>query len=307
MWLSDRFGLRVREYAGTRRSPAELRADPRGRADDLNAAFADDDVRAVFMSIGGDDSARILPYVDLDLIAADPKIIMGYSDSVTQLLACHSTGLITFHGPAVMAGFAQIGDFPAAEAHRRSMLFEPRDTLTYEPFPEWVDGYLDWNEGNAVAVGERRTHDRWHWLQGEGSVNGRWWGGCAEVLEFMKGTRWWPSESFWDDRVLFLEASEDVSSVEQLRYWLFNDGLQGIFDRISGLVIGRARSDTDEMKAALDEAVIEVLAEFEATELTVVTNVDIGHTDPQWIVPIGGRVELDITARSIRLTERVVD
>ena len=235
--LRDRFGLRVREYPGTHRSPAELRADPRSRADDLNAAFADDDVRAVFMSIGGNDSARILRHLGLDLIAANPKIVMGYSDSVTQLLACHSTGLITFHGPAVMAGFAQIGNFPAAEAHVRSMLFEPADSLTYEPFPEWVDGYRDWNEGNASGVGERRAHDGWHWLQGGGTVAGRWWGGCAEVLEFLKGTRWWPSESFWDDRVLFLETSEDVPSIEQVRYWLFNDGLQGTFDRLTERVV----------------------------------------------------------------------
>ena len=143
-------------------------------------------------------------------------------------------------------------------------------------------------------------------VKGGGVVSGRWWGGCAEVLEFLKGTRWWPAEPFWHDRVLFLETSEDVPSIDQFRYWLFNDGLQGIFDRISALVIGRARGYTDEMKRQLDEMVLGVLAEFGATDLTVVTNVDIGHTDPQWIVPIGGRVELDNEARSIRLIERVI-
>src|SRR4051794_30860209 len=64
----QQLGLLVREMPTVRRSASELRADPRARAADLNAAFGDPEIAAIFVSIGGDDSARILRYLDHDVI-----------------------------------------------------------------------------------------------------------------------------------------------------------------------------------------------------------------------------------------------
>ena len=70
------------------------------RADDLNAMFADPEVDAIFCVRGGYGSGRLLHYLDYDMIAANPKIIMGYSDITAILNAIYlRTGLITFHGP----------------------------------------------------------------------------------------------------------------------------------------------------------------------------------------------------------------
>ena len=84
--LLDRYGY----FAGTDES----------RAADVNAAFADPEVDAVFALRGGWGSARLLPRLDYDLIRRHPKILMGYSDVTALLLAIHArTGLVTFHGP----------------------------------------------------------------------------------------------------------------------------------------------------------------------------------------------------------------
>ena len=73
------------------------------RADDLNAMFADPEVDAIFCVRGGYGSGRLLRYLDHDTIAANPKIIMRYSDITAILSAIHlRTGLVAFHGP--MAG-----------------------------------------------------------------------------------------------------------------------------------------------------------------------------------------------------------
>ncbi|MDA1358926.1 LD-carboxypeptidase [Glycomyces luteolus] len=74
--LRESFGLVPVEYPGTRRwgaSPAE-------RAADLHAAFADPTVKAVISSVGGDDQITVLPHLDRDLIAANPKPFFGFSD-----------------------------------------------------------------------------------------------------------------------------------------------------------------------------------------------------------------------------------
>lgn len=234
---------------------------------------------------------------------------MGYSDTATQLLFVHQLGLVTFNGPAVMAGFAQSRSFPSLAAHVRALLFEPTPTYDYLPFPQWVDGYADWNTSDdPTAVAELRPHDGWRWLNGSEPARGPLVGGCIEVLEFLKGSRYWSPEEWWNGRILFLETSEDEPTVEQVRYWLFNYGIQGVFDRISGLLFGRARGYSDERKGALDEAIHSVVVdEFGATQMTIVTNMDFGHTDPQWILPLGVTAELDPRARTFKLLEPAVN
>lgn len=306
--LTDRFGLQVRELATARMSPADLADDPRARANDLNAAFADPSVAAIISSIGGDDSARILPYLDAEVIRANPKILIGFSDTCTQLVFCHNLGLVTFNGPSVMAGFAQLSSFPHAEAHIRALLFDPTETYRYEPAPQWVDTYADWNDAqNSSSVGDLQRHDGWHWLNGTGVRSGRLFGGCIEVLEFLKGSRHWPDEEFWDDRILFVETSEERPTIEQVRAWLFSYGVQGVFQRASGLIVGRARGYSDADKAALDRAIVETaVGQFDASDLIIVTNMDFGHTDPQWILPLGITAQLDAQQRTFGLLEAAV-
>ena len=302
------FSLEVREMPSARRPARELGADPRGRAYDLNAAFADSSVRAIVASIGGVDSVRILPYLDAALALADPKVLMGFSDTTTQLAFYNQAGLVTFNGPSVMAGFAQIEALPCAVEHVRSLLFEPVPEYAYPAFESWVDGYREWGDvANAGAIGELRRHGGWRWLQGSGRAAGRLFGGCGEVLEMMKGTRFWPEPSFWEGRILFLETSEDAPAPDTVGYWLRNYGMQGVFDRLSGLLVGRARSYSDEAKAELDEMLVRVVArEFGRTDLPIVSNLDFGHTDPQWVLPLGVLAEIDTDAHTIRLLEPAV-
>src|SRR5690349_30490 len=70
------------------------------RAADVNAMFADPEVRAIHCVRGGWGCARLLPLLDWQTIARNPKILLGYSDITALLLALHArTGLVTFHGP----------------------------------------------------------------------------------------------------------------------------------------------------------------------------------------------------------------
>jgi muramoyltetrapeptide carboxypeptidase LdcA involved in peptidoglycan recycling len=306
--LRRELALEVRELPTCRMTPAELWASPEARAKDLNDAFADPSIRAIFVAIGGVDSVRILPFLDPAPALGDPKILLGFSDTVTQLVFYHAAGLVTFNGPSVMAGFAQMASFPGAAGHVRSVLFEPAASFDYRPFSAWVDGYANWGDpANAASVGELRAHDGWHWLQGSGAVRGRLFGGCGEVLEMLKGTPYWPEPAAWDGRLFFIETSEDAPTPDTVSYWLRNYGMQGVFDRISGLLVGRARGYSDEDKARLDELVVRVVAgEFRRPDVPIVSNLDFGHTDPQWVLPLGVLAEIDADARSIRLLEPAV-
>src|SRR5687768_2795347 len=93
--LRDIFGLNVKEYPTARMSPEKLYDNPKIRARDVTDAFADREVKAIITTIGGDDSIRILPYLNLNIIIRNPKIIMGYSDTSTILTYLNQHGLVT--------------------------------------------------------------------------------------------------------------------------------------------------------------------------------------------------------------------
>lgn len=305
--LQDRFGLRIKEYPTARADATWLYHHPQARADDINAAFADPDARAIMASIGGDDSVRILPYLDPAVIQANPKILMGFSDTTTLLTYCNQLGLVTLNGPSIMAGFAQIGSLPPAFAeHLTTMLFESPSSYSYAPYAVWSEGYPDWGDSDSLGQVKQQhpNSDGWHWLQGETTAQGRLYGGCIDVLEFMKGTRFWPSIDFWRDTILFVETSEEAPTPDQVKYMLRNYGSQGIYERLNALLVGRPHGYTAAHKQRLDEILVSVIAtEFGRPELLIVSNMDFGHTDPQWIMPLGVQAQLDPTQKSFKLLE----
>ena len=128
---------------------------------------------------------------------------------------------------------------------------------------------------------------------------GRLFGGCLEVLEFLKGTEYWPELEFWNDKILFLETSEDKPNVTQVKYALRNYGWMGVLNKVKGIVYGRAREYTDEEKEELYKLLLQIQDEFEL-KIPIVANADIGHTDPQWIIPYGDRIR--ISNKSIERT-----
>ena len=78
----------------------------------------------------------------------------------------------------------------------------------------------------------------------------------------------------------------------------------GLFASAAAVIFGRARDYSDADNARLDKMLVEVIGgDFEAPALPVVTGLDFGHTDPQWLLPLGVRAELDLDARALRLIE----
>ncbi len=294
--IQNFLGLKVKEFPTARMSQPELYNNPKLRAEDINAAFADPEVNGIIASIGGSESVRILPFIDYDSIVKTPKVLMGYSDTTTLTSTLNNRGMVTFNGPAVMAGFAQMRYLPTEfPAHVRSILMEPEASYEYNAYRQWANNYLEWKTpGYDGEVAPLQPHEGWQWLQGEGVHSGRLFGGCIEVFEFLKATPWWPDIDFWNGKILCLETSEDKPLPENVEYMLRNYGSMGALERLAGLVIGRARSYTPEEKDKLYKMLPRVVGyEFERPDMPILANFDFGHTDPQFIMPLGINVELD--------------
>lgn len=303
--LKEKFGLRIKEFSTARMDAEKLYLNPKMRADDINKAFADKEIKAIIASIGGEDSIRILKFLDKKIIKSNPKIFMGYSDTTSLNTFINQLGIVTFNGPSVMAGFSQMNNFPDSVIHVNEMLFNSPSSYVYAPYKDWTMKYPDWSKKENVGkIDSKRKSEGWHWVQGSSRVSGLLYGGCLDVLEMIRGTEYWAPLDFWKGKILFFETSEDKPSPDFVKYAIRNYGVQGILDCIVGIVVGRARDYSEEETKKLEENLINVVSkEFNHPEMPIVTNLDFGHTDPQFILPLGVNAEIDCKNKTFRLLE----
>jgi len=305
--FEETFGLKVVETPNALRSNEWLYVNPRARALDLHWALENPEVKAIISTIGGDDSVRILPYLDVDLISKHPKIFMGFSDTTITLLQYLNAGVVSINGPVFMTCFAEnAGMHPYVKNAIQKLLFDA-EVLSYEAAPDWSEQFLDWGvPENQTIKRDFIENDGWHWLQGSKAVEGPLVGGCIEVLEFLKGTQWWPKSELWQDAVLFFETSEEKPTPDSVKYWLRNYGSQGILNQINALLFARPMSYRDEEKMQLESVILQTLKEFDREDLVVVTNMDFGHTAPMMPVPLGIKASVNPNNRNFSLLESIV-
>lgn len=304
--LEDAFGIEVVEMPHTLADPAFVAANPQARADDLHAAFADPTIDGIVSTIGGDDSIRLLPHLDLDLIRANPKVFIGYSDTTITHLACLRAGVQTFYGPAVMAGFGEnagLHDYLRAGIER--MLFSDDPPGPWPPNAEgWTVEQLDWADPeNQTRARPLRPTTGWRWLSGARPVDGPLVPVCMEVLDMLRGTDWWPQ---LDGAVLALETSEEGPPPDIVARLLRSLATIGDLQRLVALLFARPGGVGVDQHRAYDAAITQVVHDEQALRgLPIVTNLDFGHTDPMWTLPVGGRVRVDPTTRTITFPNRV--
>ena len=93
--LEKDFGLEVITMPHALAGSAFVYEHPELRAKDLMDAFRDPSVKGIFSAIGGDDSVRILPYVDYEVIKTHPKVFMGYSDTTISHFIMNKAGVVS--------------------------------------------------------------------------------------------------------------------------------------------------------------------------------------------------------------------
>lgn len=143
--LEQTFGVRVIETPNALQNDNWLYNNPKARADDLRWALENPEVRGIISTIGGDESVRILPYLDLNLIRNNPKVFMGFSDTTITLTAFLTAGVVAFHGPAMLTDLAENGGIhPYVEQSIRQLLFGG-DAQGLKAPGMWSEEFLDWS------------------------------------------------------------------------------------------------------------------------------------------------------------------
>jgi muramoyltetrapeptide carboxypeptidase LdcA involved in peptidoglycan recycling len=309
--LQEEFGLVVSETPHALRDAEWLNRNPKARAEDLMAAFADPSINGIVSTIGGDDSIRLLPYLDLNVIRSNPKVFMGFSDTTILHMACFRAGLVTFYGPSLMAGFGENGGlFPYMVESVRKTLFSAEPLGGIPPNLEgWTVEFLDWADP-AHQNRHRRLNPStdWRFLQGKGIRRGRLIGGCFEVLDWLRGTEYWPGMDIWQDAILFLETSEDAPTPDAVKYGLRTYAATGILEELSGILFARPGGQIPpEQHTEYDKILMQVVAEEAGlADLPIISGMDFGHTDPMFVLPYGLEAEIDCDRQCFAILENAV-
>jgi muramoyltetrapeptide carboxypeptidase len=273
MGLVPKLGAHVADQEGY------LAGSDADRAADLAAMFAAPDVSAVFAVRGGWGGARILPLLDWDTIRANPKLLIGYSDtSALHLAIAARAGFPTLHAPNAASRWEG----------------ESWDSLWRIAFaggtPVLGGGGIEKDTGRPART------------LVPGTARGRLLGGNLTILSTLMGTGWLPD---LDGAILFLEdINEEPYRVDRMLQQL---RLAGIFERVAGVVFGQCTRcnvrDPDYAGFTLGDVLDRHLG---GLGKPVIAGFNTGHVRNQLCLPVNVPVELDAASRTLRMLEPAV-
>lgn len=245
------------------------------RAQEINELFANKEVKGIFCMKGGWGCARILDKIDYDLIEKNPKVIIGFSDITSLLVAITAkTGLVTFHGPVGNSGWNDYTKSVFTNVVMKSNAYV---------FPE-------------IPTGEEKTM-----IINPGKASGELIGGNLTVLSALMGSSYLPN---WKDKILFLEeAKEEPYSIDRMLTQL---KLCGVLNSISGFIFGKcAKCLAEEPKKAFtfDEV---ILQHIKPLGIPAFSGAMIGHIENKLTVPLGIRATMDAEQALVSLDENSV-
>jgi muramoyltetrapeptide carboxypeptidase len=266
MRVLENQGFRVALGVNLRARRGYLAGPDAGRAEDLNQAFADPDVRGILCARGGYGAGRILDLVDYAAVRQDPKVFVGYSDiTALHLALARRTGLVTFHGPGVESLGEKLTRFTLESFLRAVTATKPLDVL---PLPE----------GQTLPR-----------VLAAGRATGPLAGGNLSLIAGLMGTDY---ELDARGRVLLLEdMGEQPYRVDRMLCQL---ALAGKLSQAAGVVVGEmvdceARPDApgpepQPTSLTLEEALADHLA---GLGRPVISGLPCGHGRDKWTLPLG--------------------
>lgn len=288
---------------------------PEKRADDLKMAFADPSIRGIFCAIGGMDTFKIAPFLldDPEFIRnvrLDPKLFTGFSDTTNNHFLFYKLGMVSYYGPNVLNDIAELAPEMLPYTKETVKKFFSNDAEYHIlSSPIWYEERKDFSEQslNTNRI-EHKELKGYEVLCGEGKIMGRLLGGCIEsIYDMLVGERFpeqpgivqkydlFPSLDQWQDKILFLETSEEKPSVGRLTLMLKKLKDIGVLDVISALIVGKPQDEQgyEDYKEVLTSLV----------DVPILYNVNFGHAYPRAVLPYGLMTEIDFDNKEFKIIE----
>lgn len=279
-----------------------IQATQQDRADDLQAAFADPKIKAVFSTTGGIDQIQLINLLDPSVFQKKPKPFFGYSDNTHLCNFLYANGVKSFYGASVLSQLAMQGEMCQETIDSLNWaLFHPTKWFDLRSPAYCVDEDYPWEDPEYLKIPRvREANVEGHIFDGTKQAEGTLWGGCLESLADLLRVRARAPEDY-SRLVLFLETSEEIPSHEFVRRFMVSLGEAGVLSAVQGLLVGRPKTWFFDKKLQLAEkkdyqqkqrnTILSVVRSYNSN-IPIVFNVSIGHVDPQLILPYGGKIQI---------------
>lgn len=249
--------------------------DDKQRAEDLMNMFKDDRVTAIICFRGGYGTMRILPFLDLNVIKKNPKILCGYSD-ITILLnyLYKKLGFITFHGPMIKSDFGE-------EATRES----------------FISALIKGSTGYEIDLERYPSVE----ILNPNNIKGALAGGNLSLICSSLGT---PFEIETKNKILIIEeVNEKTYAVDRMLTQLL---MANKLQHCKGFILGYFTPNKED-KTTDNFTITEVIKDRILTlNKPTILNFPFGHEYPNLTLPIGAEITFDFYNKKIRIPHPVV-
>jgi len=297
--LENLYGLNVLPAPNSMKGNDFLSKNLQARADDIMWAFENKGVNAIIANVGGNDSIKLLPFIDSTVIKNNPKIFIGMSDVMNINLLCLKAGLSTFYGHNLFTiGEAQ-GFHPYSEKWFRKSLFGTASIGNIEPSENWTCDKLDPHNENFIRNYYLNTG--YELIQGQGVVQGKLIGGHT-------GIAWVESEPIaltgddFNEAILFVEDIPEFFTTEKLNDFLKWLGENNFLQKLNGIIIGKL----SEKKSFEEHSMVikNIIGnEYGLKNLPVLYGLNFGHTSPIFVIPYGAKAEINCDKNAFSILE----
>lgn len=289
--LVEEMGFKLKEGKTIGHKRWWMAGTPKEVAQDLNAMFADPEIKAIIAHTGGYSAISVIEHLDYELITHNPKPFMGMSDMTVYHLAIFAkTGMVGFHMDDLSYGFgrdikAGMESWPKLnQEFFLKFLTENKPQGIIKPVTEWEEWKTGQTEGYLI-------------------------GGILERISVLSRTKYFPDLNLFDGGILFWEEiGRDLSEIYQYLYQL---KYIGIFEKINGMLIGKikylkplrqeARGEITE--PTLKEMVLEIFKDY---QFPIMANLDFGHFTVNIPMPLGVKVSFDTLKKELKFLESAV-
>ncbi|HCW54440.1 MAG TPA: LD-carboxypeptidase [Clostridium sp.] len=237
----------------------------KSKADEVNHIFKDKNIKGIFAMRGGYGASRILPMLDYDLIKANPKVFVGYSDVTALHIAFNQKcGFITFHGPMASTELYKGVDEYTINSFKKNI-------FSNEPL-----GIIENPNGETLKTLVK------------GNAEGILTGGNLSLLVSSIGTKY---EINTKNKILFIEeVGEEPYRIDRMLLQLKQSGK---FKDAAGIVLGQfTKCDPCEPEKSL--TLEEIFDELICSEnKPVLYNISCGHSVPTMTLPLGAKARIE--------------
>lgn len=254
------------------------------RVKDIHEAFLDKNVKGILSAIGGFNCNELLPYLDFSLIKVNPKIFCGYSDitALCNAITC-KTGMTTYVGPHFSS--FQMDELQEYQTSSFLNVVSQNESITISPSSFWSqDAWYLPNPKRQLFPNDWKVYSH------SKSVAGPCFGGNLGTFQLLFGTDFLPN---LEDTILFLENAKEDDYQDFTRAL---STLMQVAKHPKALLIGRFPKESK----MTEKKLLTILNKYPLLkEIPVIYDMDFGHTQPLFTIPIGELVSVNTKEKTL--------